>query len=185
MRKLEIQAYSINEAKIKAYQQGITVVSNITNYWKKCGSPIFEKDIQICATDYMLDKGMFDFEGAGVIITIQNGTKNKRLKPYKITKFKRGSRCKTKKLVEIRRVDNDEVIGEASCKSEGVELAKELIQKHQTNLYGKLVYRASHNDKLFTAEYIPSKDTKPGQYVVFGVDQADVRLSKRKNRGFE
>lgn len=41
------------------------------------------------------------------------------------------------------------------------------------------------SDIDFEMEYTPSVRTQLGQYIVFGVDEADVRISKRKNREFE
>ena len=37
----------------------------------------------------------------------------------------------------------------------------------------------------FELEYMPSTKAEKGQYIVFGVEQSDVKLSKRKNRGAE
>ena len=70
MRKLEIQAYTLDEAKINAFKQGITVVQDATRSWKKSGSPVLTKDMNIFAADFLEQKGMFDFEGAGIIIAI-------------------------------------------------------------------------------------------------------------------
>lgn len=42
------------------------------------------KDMNIFAADFLEQKGMFDFEGAGIIIAIKSGTKDTRKKPYKV-----------------------------------------------------------------------------------------------------
>ena len=38
--------------------------------------------MNIFAADFLEQKGMFDFEGAGIIIAIKSGTKDTRKKPY-------------------------------------------------------------------------------------------------------
>ena len=111
MRKLEIQAYTLDEAKIDAFKQGITVVQDATRSWKKSGSPVLTKDMNIFAADFLEQKGMFDFEGAGIIITIKSGTKDTRKKPYKVISSRRKGRCKLYRTIEIRLKRNHEVVG--------------------------------------------------------------------------
>ena len=165
MQKIEIQAHSLEEAKLIAFQAGITVVQDATKNWKKAGSPILTKDLNIYAADFLEEKGMFDFKGAGIIITVASGVED------------------TKRVIEIRTQKDNQLLGTASNKTEAIELSKELIKKCQENIYGKTVYYSSDID--FEMEYTPSVRTQLGQYIVFGVDEADVRISKRKNREFE
>lgn len=183
MRKLEIQAYTLDEAKINAFKQGITVVQDATRSWKKSGSPVLTKDMDIFAADFLEQKGMFDFEGAGIIIAIKSGTKDTRKKPYKVISSRRKGRCKLYRTIEIRLKRNHEVIGEAVNKTEALNLAKSLIRNFRENVYAKTVYNTKDID--FELEYMPSTKAEKGQYIVFGVEQSDVKLSKRKNRGAE
>lgn len=180
MRKLEIQAYTLDEAKIEAFKQGITVVQDATRSWKKSGSPVLTKDINIFAADFLEQKGMFDFEGAGIIITIKPGNKDTRKMPYKLYSSRRKGRCKLYRTIEIRLKSNHQIVGEAANKTEAIQLGKSLIKTYRENLYAKTVYNTKDID--FELEYIPSVRTEKGQYIVFGVEQVDVKLSKRKNR---
>lgn len=138
MRKLEIQAYTLDEAKIDAFKQGITVVQDATRSWKKSGSPVLTKDMNIFAADFLEQKGMFDFEGAGIIITIKSGTKDTRKKPYKVISSRRKGRCKLYRTIEIRLKRNHEVVGKAINKTEALNLAKSLIRNFRENVYAKL-----------------------------------------------
>jgi hypothetical protein len=183
MQKIEIQAHSLEEAKLIAFQAGITVVQDATKNWKKAGSPILTKDLNIYAADFLEEKGMFDFKGAGIIITVTSGVEDTRKNPFKINSVRRKGRCKLKRVIEIRTQKDNQLLGTASNKTEAIELSKELIKKCQENIYGKTVYYSSDID--FEMEYTPSVRTQLGQYIVFGVDEADVRISKRKNREFE
>lgn len=183
MRKLEIQAYSIEEAKLKAFEEGITIVNDLTLHWRKSGSPILTKELNIFAADYLEKKGMFSFKDAGIIIAVHPGIEDTRKNPFKIQNYVRKGRCKVKRVVEIRTQKDDNLIGSASTKREAVNLAKELIKKYQEDLYAKTRYVSSDID--FTMKYKPSVRSRLGQYIVFAVDESDVRISKRRSRGFE
>lgn len=126
---------------------------------------------------------MFSFKDAGVIIAITSGTENTKKNPFKVNNIKRKGRCKLTRVLEIRSQKNDTLLGAAHSKTEAILLAKQLIKKYQENIYGKTVYISSDID--FEMEYNPSTKTQLGQYIVFGVDEGDVRINKRKNRGFE
>lgn len=183
MKKLEISAYSSEEAKLQAYKEGITVIYDATTIWKKSGSPILTRDLNIFAADLMEGKKMFDFAGAGIIITLISGTEDSRKKPYKLNNILRKGRCKLERVIEIRSKDGDEVVGKAITKLEAMQLAKKLIKSLKKDLYGKTVYTA--NDLDFELQYIPSTTASMGSYLVFGVEEADVKLCKRKSRGLE
>lgn len=183
MQKIEIQAHSLEEAKLIAFQEGITVVQDATKSWKKAGSPILTKELNIYAADFLEEKGMFDFKGAGIIITVASGIEDTRKNPFKINSTRRKGRCKLKRVIEIRTQKNDTLLGTANNKTEAIALAKQLIKKYQESIYGKTVYLSADID--FEMEYTPSVRAQLGQYIVFGVDEADVRISKRKNRGFD
>lgn len=143
---------------------------------------MFDKEMEMCAAEYMHSKGIMEFEGAGIIIQLKPGHEDTRVRPYKIEKFKRGHRCKVKKAVEIRRIDTDEVVGRGETKLDALYKAQELVRELKTDLYGKLVYYATNNDQLFRLTYSPSVRAKLGQYVVFGVDQSDVKIFKQQLR---
>lgn len=126
---------------------------------------------------------MFDFAGAGIIITLIPGVEDSRKKPYKLNNILREGRCKLNRFIEIRSKDTDEVIGKAKTKLEAIQLSKKLIKNLKKDLYGKTVYTADDLD--FELQYIPSTTAILGSYIVFGVEEADVKLSKRKSRGLE
>lgn len=183
MYKLEIQAQSLEDAKLQAFKENITVVYDATRSWKKKGSPTLTKDLNVFAANFLEEKGMFNFKDTGIIITISPGKRNTKQYPFKINKFKRKGRCKLTRTIEIRSLKDNILLGVAANKTEAISLAKEIVSREHIDLYGKTVYISSDRD--FEIEYKPSKKFQLGQYIIFGVDEADVRLSKRKNRGFE
>lgn len=184
MRKLEISAFNIEEAKIKAFQEGITVVYDATAAWRKAGSPVLTKELSIFVADYLEKKNLFAFQGAGIIITINNGVEDTRKNSiFTLKSERRKGRCKLVRTIEIRAKSDDKLLGIAHTKMEALKLAKELIHEHRESIYAKTMYVSSDLD--FEMEFIPTTKSKMGQYIVFSVDEGDVRLNKRKNRGFE
>lgn len=145
---------------------------------------MFDKELLPCIADLMLERGLFDFKDAGVIITIHKGSKSTRKCPYKVTKFKGVNRDNAHRVIELCRSDNGIVLGEAKTKDEAVELAKQFVTDLKIDVYGRMVYKSISNSPILTVTYTPSKKMKGGQYLVFATDDADVKLSKQKSRGF-
>ena len=116
--------------------------------------------MNIFAADFLEQKGMFDFEGAGIIIAIKSGTKDTRKKPYKVISSRRKGRCKLYRTIEIRLKRNHEVIGEAVNKTEALNLAKSLIRNFRENVYAKTVYNTKDIDfdSNVVTHYISSGD---------------------------
>lgn len=183
MKKLEISAYNSEEAKLQAYKDGVTVIYDATIAWKRAGSPILTRELNIFVADLMENKSMFDFEGAGIIITLIPGVADTRKKPYKLNNILRKGRCPLSRAIEIRNAETNEVVGKALTKLEAMQLARKLVKVLKQDLYGKTVYTSDDLD--FEIKYIPSATASLGSYVVFGVEESDVRLAKRKSRGLE
>lgn len=123
-----------------------------------------------------------EFEGAGVIIQADKGKFTSRARPYILEKFKRGHRCKTKKAVEVRRMDTDEVVGVGKTKLDALYKAQDIIKDLKTDLYGKLVYYSPVDDYLFKLTYMPSPKTHLGTYIIFGIEKDDVIRYKQQLR---
>lgn len=77
-------------------------------------------------------------------------------------------------MVEIRRIDNDELLGTAPNKKQAVRLAKKIVRQTELSVYGITKYVPEFRD--FELIYRSGKDSSVGQYIVFGVDNGDVRL---------
>ena len=181
MQKLEITAYSVEEAKLEAFKNGITVILDATTAWRKEGSPILTKALNIFAANLLEKKKMFNFTGAGILISVVPGIKDKRKRPYALKNILRKGRCKLNRVIEIRIQDTDEVIAIASTKAEAITKSKQLISQYKKDLYGKTVYIADDID--FELAYVPSTSAEKGSYIVFGVEESDATLSKKRNRG--
>lgn len=174
MKSLEIRAYSLEEAKLKAYELGITVIQDITKSWKKSGSPILNQTLRIFAADELNKRKLFNFENIGIIITISPGIKNSKKNPSTIINYKRIGKCKLQKTIQLKLKSSDTIIGTAYSKTDAINLSKELIKKYKEDIYAKTIYIS--NDIDFDVKYTPSIKSKLGQYIVFYVEKSDVEL---------
>lgn len=130
---------------------------------------------------YLQRKNAFENEGVGVVVnTIKPFVVRKQF-PYVLNNNKH-KHLEHERIVEIRKKSNDELVATATHKKEAIRLAKKLISSVQEDLYGKIVYQPNRHE--FELKYTPNYDYKYGQYIVFGVEDADVRASKRKRRSY-
>lgn len=182
MRRIELTASSLDEAKVLAYEKGITVLNDITVNWKKQGSPIVDKLINRVVAEFFQKKKMFDFEGAGVIIEISKPTKDARKKPWKfIDKYDKYKKPPLKRIIEIRTKSDHKVVGIAERKPEAIKLAKELVMEYREDLYAIICW----SKQTFDLKYLPSDRMTMGQYLVFGVDAGDVLRNQIRIRDTE
>lgn len=133
--------------------------------------------------DYLESKNLFNFEGAGAILTVTKGIEIEKENPYHLVNIIRKGKCKLKRGIEIRKRSNDEVVGIAPNKAAAMKLAKKLVKQYRESLYGKTVYTA--NDIDFEMQYNPSVRERLGRYIVFGVEDADVRVNKQRRRDYK
>ena len=126
---------------------------------------------------------MFGALKSGIIIAVTPGKKSSRRKPYKLVNSRRVGDIKLRRIVNIHKKSNDELVGSAPNKTEAMELAKRLMIGCKEDLYGKTIYVSDDID--FELNYSPSSNSSIGQYIIFGVDENDVRVYTRRKRGFE
>lgn len=169
MKRFEIKAFSLEEAKTKAADLGMTVVRNVTMSWKNAGSPMSDKNFKTFAVDVMQKNHLDKTEGVGLVVVADAGSADTRQRPYKYTNNVVEGRKDIERVFKIRRIDTGEVIGTASKKSDAEKLAKKLIAEVRTDLDCKIEYDVKDDKGLaFTLDYVPSSNTKEGTYFVFG-----------------
>ena len=169
MKKFEVMAYSLEEAKEKAQKLGIVVTTNVTQSWKSAKCPISDKDFKKFAVDMLLKKHLDKAEGVGLIVAVNAGSKDTRERPYKMVNNVITGKRLTKRVIEIRLSENDQIIGEANNKGEAEKLAKELMAYYRQDMYAEIVYRVQEGkDIAFELKYAPSMSAKEGRYIVFG-----------------
>ena len=169
MKKFEIMAYSLEEAKEKAQDLGIVIIRNVTQTWKNAKCPTNDRDFKAFAVDMLEKNRLNKAEGVGLIVAIDPGSKDTRERPYKfvnnVVEGKRG----TKRVIEIRLKSTNELVGEAENKGEAEKVAKDLMARYRQDMVATIVYRVTDNkDVAFELKYAPSTSAKEGKYIIFG-----------------
>lgn len=169
MKKFEIMAYSLEEAKAKAQDMGIIVTTNVTQSWKNAKCPTNDKDFKMFAVEMLEKKRLSKAEGVGLIVVVNPGSKDTRKRPYSfVNNVVEGKRV-TKKVVELRLKATGELIGEAANKGEAEKLAKDLMAEYRQDIVAEIVYRVQNGkDIAFELKYAPSVSAEEGKYIVFG-----------------
>lgn len=182
MKRLEIRAYNLEDAKVKAFEQGITVIKNVTKDWKAAGQPILTKQLDAFGARILEENNLFPFNNAGVIIAINKGKKPLMRNIFRFVNFPKKGPRKMKRVVEIRNLDTDEFIKNAKNKKAAIRMAKEIVRKYELNVYGVTKYVPADRD--FELYYDKREEKKYGEFLVFYVDEGDVRLYKQQLRNF-
>lgn len=169
MKKFEVMAYSLEEAKEKAQDMGIIVTTNVTQSWRNAKCPINDKDFKMFAIDMLEKKRLSKAEGVGLIVVVNAGSKDTRKRPYTfVNNVVEGKRV-TKKVVELRLKSTNELVGEAENKGKAEKLAKELMLEYKQDIVAEIVYRVQDGkDVAFELKYTPSASAEQGRYIVFG-----------------
>lgn len=129
----------------------------------------------------MAKKKMMTYEGAGMIICVKN-SQTAREDICKIRNIPRVPR-EWKSVVEIIDKDTNKIIATAPNKKKALKKAQQLVERDKRNIYAVRKYIPSEID--FEIEYVPQDKELLGKYIVFGVEDEDVRLGIRRLREFE
>ena len=174
MKKIEIKAYSLEEAKEKAVEMGLTVVRNVTQSWKNAKSPVSDKDFKIFAVDMFEKQRLANTEGLGMIVCVVPGSQDTRKRPYEVVNNIVEGKKQIERVYEVRRKDTNELIATAAKKSDAEDAAKKAMAAVKTDLYCEIVYRVKEGKALaFEVKYVPSINAVLGTYIVFGNEKAD------------
>ena len=165
MKKITINAYSFEEAKQKALNEGITIVRNVTPSIKKETPEDFDEFAQ-----RMLEKNkLTNTTGVGCVVVTEPGSADTRERPYEFINNVTEGQLTKKRVFEIRTVSDDTLVAEAETKVEAARLAKAAMKTVKKDLICKQVYRVDDDHALaFSLNYVPSSNTKLGTYIVFG-----------------
>lgn len=169
--KYEINAFSLDEAKQKAAEMGLTVVRNVTPSWRKAGEPVFGTNgFKSFMVDALDKNRLTNSTGVGLIVATDAGTADNRQRPWTFNNnVKEGSRA-TKRYFEVRVAEDGGIVGRYETKGEAARAAKAAMVDVKKDMYCDIVYRVIDPDMAvaFTIDYTPSVKAKMGTYVVFG-----------------
>lgn len=169
--KYEINAFSMDEAKQKAAEMGLTIVKNVTPSWKNSNCPAFgTNDFKKFMVEVLDKKRLTASTGVGLIVATENGSADTRQRPWTYTNnVKEGSR-RTKRYFDVRVKGDETLIGSFEMKGDAVRAAKNAMAEIKKDMYCEIVYKVVDPEMglAFTLDYTPSCNTKLGTYVVFG-----------------
>lgn len=142
------------------------------NWQKKIGANYTERDVKEFMSEYLAKKG--NRPGIGYVITKVSAVESTRERPWKINNVKneQGRRQMSRVYTLIDNLGN--VLTKVSGnKKVAEEKVKDLIKKG-LKIGGKceIEYVISKGEKTaFTWDYVPSKNSRMGEYTVFGLEK--------------
>lgn len=179
-KRIEVTAATRKEAVAQIEKNYFHVNGDATQKYKmwaaKQVNGITDRDKKAFMLEYLATKGK-NCPGAGYTICEQPAIADTRSRPYKIKNVKNeNGKRKTKKVL----VWVDKETGVAVAKVQGTKTAaakvlKELYKsgKYRGNAELEIHYDVIEgNPVVMTAEYAPSKNTKPGVWTAFGLENA-------------
>ena len=162
MKKFEVSAYSLEEAKATALSEyGLKVTQNVSQSWKNAGSPVSGKEFEGFCIDMLDKKRLTGVEGVGLVIAITPGSKDTRERPYKYKNVTNEGKRQMERVVEIRLKATDEVVG------------KKLMLTYKQDMVAVIVYHVKDGkETAFELDYAPSQSAQKGRYIVFGNEKS-------------
>lgn len=172
----EVTGTTKEEALAKAPFDIMGDATQAFKIWKKKQTQaITESDKKQFMLDYLSKKSK-NVAGVGFVITQESAVADTRERPYKITDVKNESGTrKYKTTYQLIDEATGAVVAETNeTKAKAKEMAKELYTNHGfkgniTCTYTKQV--VDGEPVAFKAQYTPSKSSRVGTYLVFGIER--------------
>lgn len=165
MKIYKIEAYSLDEAKKKAEDLGITVTKNVTR--RKTADP--DSTMEDFATAQFEKDKLTETTGVGYIVVETPGSADTRVNPWTLNDNKPVPGMTKTRVFEVRTVADDKFVLSARTKAEAIRKAKAAMKGYKEDLRCEVVYRVDTEHKTaFTLDYTPSINTTLGVYYVFG-----------------
>jgi hypothetical protein len=172
-KRLEVNAYTKQEAVEKVAGQ-FQIIKDATQAWKNANKPITEQALKAFCADYLQKHTKFA-SGIGCSITIESGTPDSRERPYSVRDIKneKGKRH-YKTGYQLLDKATGQVLGVSfDTKAKAKELAKKLYtdKGYKGDIYCKYIKEVTEGEVgAFEVTYTPSKSSKLGKYLCFGVE---------------
>lgn len=171
---VEVKAFNRTEALNSVMESdGLQIIKDATQAWKNAGKPITTKALNDFCAEY-LQKNTKMASGIGCSITIEAGSNDTRMKPFTIinTKNEKGPRKYKVCYQGINKATGKIEFECSGTKAKAQEMAKNLYMKE--GFKGDIIVKYTKNvvdgeDEAFEVHYTPSKNTKLGSYLCFGV----------------
>lgn len=176
-KKVEIVAESKDAAIAEMSENYFNYQGDATQAFKnwkaKQTKGITERDIKEFMLEY-LEKKSKSCPGAGFLITVESAVADTRERPYKIEDVKSEGRKKFKSMYKWIDVDTKQVVCVVDTnKADAKNAIKELYKNGNYKGNAELVKTKDvieGNAVVATANYAPSKNTKNGTWIAFGIE---------------
>ena len=176
-KKVELVAESKEAAKAQMeeslFNYGGDATQAFKNWKSKQNKGVTDRDIKEFMLSY-LEKKSKNIPGVGFMITLEAAVADTRERPYKIEDVKGEGKRKFKSMYKWIDVDTKQVVcsvdtNKADAKNAIKELYKSGAYKGNAELV-KTKDVVEGNAVVATSEYTPSKNTKNGTWLVFGIE---------------
>ena len=174
-KRVEVKAYTKAEA-IDQVKDVFFVQRDATQAWRKAGEPSpLDKEFKVFCANY-LEKHTKNAPGTACMITYRAGAADTRERPYKMNDVvnEKGKRKYVTTYLLKDKSTGEELAKTTENKKKAQELAKKLyidggFRGSIICTYTKEV--AEGEPVAFTVDYAPSKSSKEGHYIFFGVEK--------------
>ena len=174
-KRVEVKAYTKAEA-IDQVKDVFFVQRDATQAWRKAGEPSpLDKEFKVFCANY-LEKHTKNAPGTACMITYRAGAADTRERPYKRNDVvnEKGKRKYVTTYLLKDKSTGEELAKTTENKKKAQELAKKLyidggFRGSIICTYTKEV--AEGEPVAFTVDYAPSKSSKEGHYIFFGVEK--------------
>ena len=174
-KRVEVKAYTKSEA-VDQVKDVFFVQRDATQAWRKAGEPSpLDKEFKVFCANH-LEKHTKNAPGTACMITYRAGAADTRERPYKMNDVvnEKGKRKYVTTYLLKDKSTGEELAKTTENKKKAQELAKKLyidggFRGSIICTYTKEV--AEGEPVAFTVDYAPSKSSKEGHYIFFGVEK--------------
>lgn len=163
--KIEKELFHVNGDATQAYK----------NWMSKQVNGVTDRDRKMFMLDYIANKSK-NCPGVGYIICVDNAVADTRERPYEFKNVKgEGKRKPGKVLVWVDKETKHEVCKVRGTKNAAAKALKELYKsgEYRGNAECEIHYDiVEGNPVVMSAKYSPSKNTKQGTWIAFGLENA-------------
>jgi len=177
-KKIEVVAES-KEAAVEQVSDLFQINGDATQAFKNWKSKqtkgITERDMKEFMLEYLAKKTK-NCPGAGYMITVESAVADTRERPYKIDNVKGEGKRKFKSMYKWIDEEDGKVVCQVDTnKADAMNALKELYKSGEFKGNAKLVKTkdvVEGQAVVATAKYAPSKNTKNGTWIAFGIEHA-------------
>ena len=177
-KKIEVVAES-KEAAVEQVSDLFQINGDATQAFKNWKSKqtkgITERDMKEFMLEYLAKKTK-NCPGAGYMITVESAVADTRERPYKIDNVKGEGKRKFKSMYKWISEEDGKVVCQVDTnKADAMNALKELYKSGEFKGNAKLVKTkdvVEGQAVVATAKYAPSKNTKNGTWIAFGIEHA-------------